>query len=360
MFFWLALVIIVLFLGGLVTYIKLDIKTRNILIFIISVLLIWFSAFRDGLGTDYYVYVHRLLYAPVLDIPILLSEPLFNIFIHIIRDTYLTEIFYFLMMAIITIFPAILIYKKFNNIFIILLVFIMLPILYFGSFNIVRQLAAASIFLYSSKFIIDRQFIKYILFILIAFFLHKSALLLIPIYFINLKEIRIPFVIVLFGLSFTPTIFYDLAVSITAYLELISYDNYINYSSDAASSISFTQVLFHIILFILLLLKESIKKMAFSEYYILSIKMSILYLFFINLSVSGLSISYRLAFYFALFLPILPIILIEYFNKSINKILVTVIIIIIFSFIGGRFLYINIDNDYVIPSKIKSLNSLID
>lgn len=55
--------------------------------------------------------------------------------------------------------------------------------------NLVRQMMAVSIFLYATKYIMDRNFMKYSVSIFIASLIHVSAIILIPLYFIANKNI---------------------------------------------------------------------------------------------------------------------------------------------------------------------------
>ena len=54
--------------------------------------------------------------------------------------------------------------------------------------NIMRQVAAASILLYSLKYVLDRKFKKFILMVALASLFHVSAIIMLPIYFIWKRE----------------------------------------------------------------------------------------------------------------------------------------------------------------------------
>lgn len=56
--------------------------------------------------------------------------------------------------------------------------------LYFQTFNTVRYYLALSIALFSMKYVLDRDYLKFIFWILIAALFHKSVLLVIPVYWI--------------------------------------------------------------------------------------------------------------------------------------------------------------------------------
>ena len=56
---------------------------------------------------------------------------------------------------------------------------------YFASYNILRQSVAVIIFLYSIKYIVSEEFLKYLFFCALAMCFHLSALLLLPLYFVQ-------------------------------------------------------------------------------------------------------------------------------------------------------------------------------
>lgn len=56
---------------------------------------------------------------------------------------------------------------------------------YFASYNILRQSVAVIVFLYSIKYIVSKEFLKYLFFCALAMCFHLSALLLLPLYFVQ-------------------------------------------------------------------------------------------------------------------------------------------------------------------------------
>ncbi|MFK4785465.1 EpsG family protein [Fusobacterium sp. MFO224] len=60
---------------------------------------------------------------------------------------------------------------------------------YYASFNITRQVLASAIIFSGSKYLYERNFKKYLIFILIATFIHRSSIIMLPFYFIlNMKN----------------------------------------------------------------------------------------------------------------------------------------------------------------------------
>lgn len=73
-------------------------------------------------------------------------------------------------------------------------IFFLIGAYYISSFNAVRQFLTISIFLYSYKFIEKRELKKYIIYLTIGSFFHKSLILLIPLYWIlNIKKISLKY-----------------------------------------------------------------------------------------------------------------------------------------------------------------------
>lgn len=55
---------------------------------------------------------------------------------------------------------------------------------YYISYNLVRQIIAVSIIMFGSKYLYERHFYKFLAFVVVASFFHKSAFIMIPMYFV--------------------------------------------------------------------------------------------------------------------------------------------------------------------------------
>lgn len=93
-------------------------------------------------------------------------------------------------LSIITIFFWYVTLKKYNCLFWGFFVILFYGIL-FNSWDQVRQGVAISIFLYSIYFIESKQIIKYLLFGILAFLFHTSAIIIFPLYFITRIRLKI-------------------------------------------------------------------------------------------------------------------------------------------------------------------------
>lgn len=157
---------------------------KKIFLFLSFLILFIISAFRYGIGYDYLaVYVPTFQkivngYTVSWDMGMILICKLIGIF----SKEY---IYLFIITSFIIIYYMI---KGIINISDIPQLSILLFVItgaYMSSMNVVRQYMAIAIFVYSIKFIIDNNFKKYLLYMILAGMLHNSAFYLIPIFFIN-------------------------------------------------------------------------------------------------------------------------------------------------------------------------------
>lgn len=98
---------------------------------------------------------------------------------------------------------------------------------FYTGFNIMRELIAASLVCNCYKFIYEKQFAKYVIFIIILSTIHMSALFMLPLYFItrikwNGKSILTVVIIV----SFLAIFLYQMADTIVSLTTLYAYNEY--------------------------------------------------------------------------------------------------------------------------------------
>lgn len=153
----------------------------------ITFFLLWgLAAFRYNVGTDYKVY--SLVHFPrVLAGESGVWEPLSTLLVYIGNFIYGYVGIFALIHLIILSFLLVAIYDSSENI-----TFSMSLLFLTGFFNIslnlMRQSIVIAIFLFSIQYIFKRDFKKYLLFMIIAFLFHKTAVFYFPMYFLyNLK-----------------------------------------------------------------------------------------------------------------------------------------------------------------------------
>ena len=148
----------------------------------IFLLLFAVSAFRVDIGNDYANYINNFHEVSVGGYVI--TEPGYNL---LVKGIYLAlggEIYQvvFAVFAFVTIFVFIyVLYKHSDNFFLSFFLFMTLGY-YFQTMNTVRYYFALAFALWSMKYIIRKEYSKFLLIILFAFLFHKSVLLVIPIY----------------------------------------------------------------------------------------------------------------------------------------------------------------------------------
>ncbi len=205
------------------------------------------SSVRNKVGTDWYIYDEY--FHAINEGTNSFREPLFNLLNRIIYLFTDDSQLLFVAVAIITLsFTFVAIYQQSKYIpFSIILYF--LSTIYFNSLNQMRQAIAMSIFLYASKFIWNKNWKKYMLWMLVAVGFHISALIYIPVYFLYGWKAEIKKHIVLFGIVLVSMPV--LKVVIVALIKLTPYAWYFDsaYSSNdfllAGFLISLVLLVFH-------------------------------------------------------------------------------------------------------------------
>ncbi|MDP1417452.1 EpsG family protein [Peribacillus simplex] len=148
------------------------------------------SANRYGIGTDYFDYValfHELEgYGNIFDaIKEGSYEPgwiILNFIVKMVFDNYKYVFVLSSFLTLFFLFKAIYSYR--DRLYVGIGIFIFMSTLYNSSFNITRQILAASILLYAVKYIEEKKILKYALLTLFAASFHYSALIFLPIYWV--------------------------------------------------------------------------------------------------------------------------------------------------------------------------------
>lgn len=165
---------------------KKNYSTYIIIIYtIIFLILLIFSAFREGIGTDYYTY--EFYYT---NVDFIIGDYGFKYLIMFLNYISTNPRFFFIISSIIILVPTFFfIRNNSSNIFISLILFI--SIYYFTSLNIVRQFMAISLYcMMGPTLIIDRKLLKHTILVLILSTIHFTAIILLPIYFFIHKEFK--------------------------------------------------------------------------------------------------------------------------------------------------------------------------
>ncbi len=107
--------------------------------------------------------------------------------------------FFFILLKIVLLFVFFFVYKRLGvPLLFCMMMFVVSPGLYLFVDNPMRNLIAYAIFAYSVKYIVSRDFAKYVFCTIIAFGFHHTALVMLPIYFLYNVNMRNRTLIILF------------------------------------------------------------------------------------------------------------------------------------------------------------------
>jgi hypothetical protein len=154
----------------------------------IFMILFTVSALRFDIGNDYYTYTQTAHEASVGGYVV--TEVGFNYLVRIVY-TVLNGEYYEAVFAIFAFVTLAIFLKAIKrqsvNFFDTFFLFMMLGI-YFQTFNTVRYYLALSIAFYSMRYVLEKDYIKFVFVIILAALFHKSVLIVIPIYLIATLE----------------------------------------------------------------------------------------------------------------------------------------------------------------------------
>lgn len=323
---------------------------------LLSVFLILFalSACRHDVGNDYARYVSFMhltyfnSYVP--------TEAGFNLLTKVIYaiSGYENYLLVFAVFSFVTIFLFILaIYEQSDDFPMTFFLFMALGY-YFQTFNTVRYYLALAIALYSMKFVIRRQWVRFILLVLLGSFFHKSLIVVMPLFFLASLAWK-KWQLILAGLFCTTFLFFQ-----DFYLKVVlalypSYENteYLEGGTSYVNILRCTAVLALSLIFY----KKSIqgsRRMQF--YFYLNLGGLALYVFCSFLPIIS-RIGYYLTISHILFLPaLLKGVENEKLRKLLNLGMILAALLYLAKFMGRAY----DDNMRILPYRSFLFNDLLD
>lgn len=318
---------------------------------------VYFSTFRDGLGSDYTAYQsfceRNRIYGEIW----LLMEPIPAFLYNVCYNTTISAILFFFVTSVIVCVSSLWIYSRFKNFYLSAFLFLTYTNLFLSSFNLVRQFTASAIILIATYyFVMKKRSLWFFLFVLLAFLWHKSAIFSIIIYFLWQKKLNSLLWILLLLISWMfPA---DLLLNIPIVGDLFNTLNYMdNFSHDelAYSKTSITNLYMHFMILLCIFNGNKVKgndKVCFN----LALKLSMISVIFFNISANSLAFAYRLGIFYSVFLPIL----FSYLPALINKVFAKTIVYIPILFLLFVVLVNKKDDRVYCPEKILPIESIFD
>lgn len=248
----------------------------NIVSIIALIIPICIATFRYGVGTDYFSYLNGFyraesysIYNNFIDNGIFESGFYIITKIAIVMGNYRSM---FALSSILTLVPIYYVFSKHRGIESVTLGMILYLCIYFPtSLNIMRQYIALAFVVLSFDFIFKRQFIKFVITILIASLFHKTAIIVLLLYFLWSKNNEI-FNILKMCVAIFLLIF--IAIYYIDFLEILSsingFENYSIYLTNEVSGQNRDIYLkFVVFIMIFLIRKPLIKYDERNKFYLL-------------------------------------------------------------------------------------------
>lgn len=348
MIFWIMLWASTFLSLFLYSYPNLNKDSKSLFVFTTATFLTYFSAFRFGLGQDYEGY-NDVIQQNSRTYNVI--EPGYTFLVKFINSYGFSEVMFFLILAIITNFLIVYTFSRFKNFQLMIIVYMSFSVLYFNTFNLVRQYCAAAIVFFGFRFIEKRQFLNYIIFIFFAALFHVSAFFCILIYFIwNLRISKFLMVFTALLTLFFGSILSNQLNYIANNLSTIL-NIYVIYIGDETSYQPFglLTIFFNFLLFWTLynLKNHEIKPIdnfILSGFFILTVIYNL---------IPGLFYLQRLAVYFLLFFPL--VLSVPTYKSRVLKYFIIITSAVFFLY----FITSNLSNVKVIPSGMKTINDLV-
>ncbi len=181
----------------------------NILgLFFTGAVMILFSGLRRTIGDTYY-YIHMFELAEQAGNPMpVIGEDnfMFALLQYWIRAAGGKAEAFIMITAVMTLVPVLLTFRKYAPDFLLAVFFYFTTGTYYITMNGIRQFVATGIILMATKYLFSPKktdFLKFAAFVVLAYFFHTSALILIPIYFVCRRKAWSPstFLIIIAGVG---------------------------------------------------------------------------------------------------------------------------------------------------------------
>jgi hypothetical protein len=337
MIIWLVFLLLIIALGFLFDLSSNE-NVKSIAFSLCFLCFFLFSAFRLGLGVDYSNYIDVIV---LNDLNLGFIEP--GYFFLVQLSNYYESIFLFF--CFFSLFTSLLFLNDFrrSDMFVLsCVVFVCLPMLYFNTFNIVRQFLVSAIFLYSFNYISDRKYFKFCFLMIFSSFFHFSAIFLIPFYLIIKLEFSkfFYFFTIIFSICVGSILKPDVFSVLPEYFKFYSY--YLSGNNDSEYNIGVFVILLNIFFIYSVFISNKLIKNSFDLIHFNSVFVCVVLYNFIP----TLYFIYRPAFIFLVALPYF--VSMHYFGRYKHLKLFAVILFLMLFFIN--FIFSNEDNSLIVPA----------
>lgn len=312
---------LIIFIPTLLCYLNDYLKIKkNFFIWSSYIFLVIIAGLRYDFGADYQSYVE--IYKAISIGYVTLYRRLEEGYILINKLFIFYNLHFNVMIAVISAFNLYLIYnsilllnKGSKNFYLSIFTYLSIYSLFFYHLSMIRQSIAISIFLYSTRFILERKYIKYIFTILVACLFHKSSFILFMFYFFKKLKIKYKFCWIFYFLliifNFYKIYIIGLMIGLLKILKLEYYIHYI-FTKQGGSIFNFKCGIIFLLTTFFIHISKNIKQVEYKLILNTMIINNFVYLFSM---VTDILILNRIVDYMKIFYIFLPIIIIEYLKK---------------------------------------------
>lgn len=320
--------------------------------------IVYFSAFRDGLGTDYTAY-KSYCEREVFRFGLLLGqEPLASLLESFCYNTDFSAVVFFLVTSALICALCTWVYTKYNNAYIALFVFVTYTNLYLASFNLVRQFVAASIILIGAYyFILQKKSPLFFACVFAAFLFHKSAVVFGLIYLLRKSDINpmlwTAIILASWVVDIQPLFNIPFIHDLVVYSD---YQSYLSHNEHAYSRFSLSNLYMHAITLAFIWNSKRIKENDKNEHYIFALKLTAISIICSNFSAGSLAFAYRFTNFSSVFIPIL----FTFLPNLVGRKMVPIVAYIPICVLLWNLLFLNQDDRIYCPQKILPIESIYD
>ncbi len=162
---------------------------------VILLIFSFFSGVRFDVGVDHLEYYRSYRQAEYFQYVSSKTEWLFNVLTLFFSNNGIHATVYFGTLAFIQLFFVLMAFKEQKYILPFLFFTLLTSGAYFMFMNAIRQMIVFSFFLYSIRFIEQKKILAYVGFLFISFFIHRSVLILAPVFFLRNDYFKNRFII---------------------------------------------------------------------------------------------------------------------------------------------------------------------
>lgn len=168
--------------------------------FVTTVILILVGGLRYRVGADYnnYIAAYELRKDTWWSYVVSLDEPGFSIICKISSIIYDNSATMFFICSLITIGLFMNTIKKYSNNYVFSVLMFIFVGTWAGSFGAIRQYLAAAVVFAGHRYIYIKKFWKWLIVVIVAMQFHRTAIVMLPVYFIATKKINIRTICILF------------------------------------------------------------------------------------------------------------------------------------------------------------------